>query len=57
MGYVVTWCEIIDGKRVKRREEYTVDKYGSRIACLEIAQLHAKRLRGLNYAACVEPLQ
>lgn len=55
-GYAVTWCETgTGGKRVKRREDHLFKDY-TRIGALDIAQLHAKRLRGLGYAACVEEI-
>lgn len=55
-GYIVVWCETVNGRRVKRREEYTFEKY-TQIGALDIAQLHAKRLRNCGYAACVEEIK
>lgn len=59
MGYVVVWCETgADGKRVKRREEYSKATHGWPLEGLHNeAKYRAGQLRRIGLAACIEPLR
>jgi hypothetical protein len=58
-GYAVTWCETdANGKRVKRREEYTETTHGWPLEGLHSeAKAQTGKLRRAGFAACVESIQ
>ena len=49
--YVVVWCEMVNGQRVKRREEFRHPWPGQ---AKHNAQARAAELRVAGFAACVE---